>query len=236
MGVFTAGTTFLWLFTAVTSSRAKDLVELTATASQTGSCHSSVTLHCNISPKEGLKIREFSWVRDTGVNPEMCRVRNDNERIQCSNTSQMHLALTFKHLMPTDQGTYYCRMQSNMGLKATKSTVTVKDCYKRAETQSSVSKVDCHFYGVYPLGEVHWFSKEKNVTDKAKENSSMDQEGFYKVSSSLPSEGRAEEYNCSLWIPGTGAYLTSMLVRSGATSLQTVGVGWVLLLGTIFTV
>ncbi|XP_036373988.1 uncharacterized protein LOC118770408 [Megalops cyprinoides] len=245
MGVVTAAAFFLFLFAVVTSTT-NGLVELHANRLVTAQCHSRVTLHCNISSLNGLSVTLLAWIHEkTGEN--LCSFDNKashkpDARILCDYMPEKQLALTFKHVWPSDQGTYICKLRSNQGMKHVSSAVKVQECHGHAKQHSSSSQVECHFHGVYPQGEVHWFFHEKNVTLDATPATCAgpDHKGLYNVSSNLPTEKTTGDYTCSLWIPSTGDYLVSKKVnvwmpptqdhqRSRAASRHVVGLGWALL-------
>ncbi|KAJ8399700.1 hypothetical protein AAFF_G00408050 [Aldrovandia affinis] len=238
MAVFTPAALFLWFFAVVTTATNR-LMELRASGLVAEQCHGNVTLLCDISHDKTLKVNHFSWIR-MADGETLCTFNDDAEakkhnRILCKYTDQEQLALTLRHLLPADEGNYTCKLRSNLGIRHTMSAVKVRECFQGSEPVPSSSGVACRFYGVYPQGEVHWFDRDKNVTDKSTADNSgkPDRHGMYNVSSRLLTEDRSrEEYNCSLWIPSTGAYLTSTLVRmpvkGGATSVHIVGLVWVL--------
>ncbi|KAJ8363581.1 hypothetical protein SKAU_G00124120 [Synaphobranchus kaupii] len=236
---------FLWL--VVVASAANGLVDLEVKALVRAPCHSSVTLHCNISHVEGLEVEEISWIRMNDLET-LCMVNRteekkcDSHRIKCSYTPQAQLSLTISHLWPTDQGQHVCKLKSNKGVRNMISTVEVQECYGKVETDASSSGIACHFHGVHPLGKVHWFHHGKNVTFNSTTSNSNkpNHKGMYNVSSTLLTDGDSSYYNCSLWIPNTRTYLTSTLVHApkkvkgnagqneAFVSALIVGLGWFL--------
>ncbi|XP_035258866.1 uncharacterized protein LOC118219641 [Anguilla anguilla] len=242
---------FFWLL--LSSSAATKLVQLSTSDLVAEPCHSNVTLRCNVSKEAGLKVSSLSWIRKRD-NKTLCDNKtglksHDGHRIRCSYTPPTQLALTFTHLWPTDRGDYICKLRSNRGIKNNTSKVDVEECYGKVYTDYSPSKVGCHFHGVYPRGEVHWFHRGKNVTSDstAADPGDPNPKGMYNVSSTLRTEGDPNEYNCSLWIPGAKTYLASALVhgsergtrlagRGQAVSVHIVGLGWLLILAGVLIV
>lgn len=233
-----------WLFfwvTALVHSATHSLVELRASDPVAAPCHSAITLHCNISEENDLKVGELTWIHKEMA---LCIVTKAgpvslSPRVRCDYKPQAQLTLTISHLWPIDQGEYICRLWSNLGMKTKSTTVKVNECLGKLDTSSSTSEVGCHFQGVYPQGKVHWFHQGKNVTydSVAANTSKANHKGMYNVTGALLTRGGSNKYNCSLWIPSTGVYLTSALVqapklegrsggKSSAVSVYTVGLGW----------
>ncbi|XP_061079165.1 uncharacterized protein LOC133113989 [Conger conger] len=245
MEVFLLATLF-----PLVSSATNSLVELRASDVVAGPCHGRVTLVCDVSEEKGITVSSLSWIHVKEKRP-LCSTDHSIElkkqdRIRCRYTPQTRLALTISPLWPTDQGEYLCKLRSNLGMKNAKSQVQVQECFSGVNAVSSPSAVACHFYGVFPLGKVHWFHQGKNVTSAATSSIKEDHKGMYNVSSTLPvnEDSTAEEYNCSLWIPGAGAYRNSTLVHASqrtqriadpntAVSLHIFGLGSYLLLARV---
>ncbi|KAG7491665.1 hypothetical protein MATL_G00006380 [Megalops atlanticus] len=238
MGVITAAVFFLFLFAVVTSTT-NGLVELHANKVVTAQCHSRVTLHCNISSLNDLSVMLLTWIHEkTGEN--LClfdskELHEPDARILCSYRPEKQLALTFKNVSPSHQGTYICKLRSNQGMKHVSSVVKVQECHGTAEQHSSPSQVQCHFHGVYPQGEVHWFFHKKNVTLDATPATCTgpDHKGLYNVTSNLHTDKTTGNYTCSLWIPINRDCPVNIKVRmppsSRAASRHIVGLGWALL-------
>lgn len=89
-------------------------------------------------------------------------------------------------------------------------------CLGKNETSRNDSHVECSFEGVYPSGMVHWFQGNKNLTEDASMKQTKDKHNRFNIRSSLKlKEGNLREpYNCSLWMPSLGRYLT-ILQNSG---------------------
>lgn len=125
------------------------------------------------------------------------------------------------------------------------------ECYREAQPSISDEGPTCTFTEVYPDGEVHWFQGPNNVTGDPKIKTKQVKDGkFLTITSSLNRKTVSGEgaYNCSLWIPSTGAYLTSSLVpehgearvegpnANGAGAIGSVWKTFLVLLSTLFLV
>ncbi|KAJ8264128.1 hypothetical protein GJAV_G00145500 [Gymnothorax javanicus] len=233
---------FFWL-TAVVHSATHSLVELKASDPVAAPCHTAVTLYCNISEEKDLKVGELTWIHKETA---LCIVTKAgpvslSPRVRCDYKPQAQLALSISHLWPMDQGEYICSLSSNLGMKTVSTAVKVNECHGEVDIASSTSEVGCRFHGVYPQGEVHWFHQGKNVSHDSvtAKASNANHKGMYSVSSTLLTRSGSNKYNCSLWIPSSGVYLTSALVqaskldgrsggKSSAVSVYTAGLSWLL--------
>ncbi|CAB1344913.1 unnamed protein product, partial [Coregonus sp. 'balchen'] len=200
------------------------MVKLNTVDSLIVPCHQSVTLQCSISTsQEGLSVTHMAWVRQDGKC--LCDVNetgvtgthpgNTPSVMECSYTPQTQLTLTLLQVQPLEQGKYLCKLRSNKGVKMSTTTVKLQECYRTVQPSISDEGPTCTFTGVYPDGEVHWFQGPNNVTGESKINTKQVEDGgSLTVTSSLKRKTVSGEgsYNCSLWIPSTGAYLTSSLV------------------------
>lgn len=126
------------------------------------------------------------------------------------------------------------------------------ESYKEAQPSISDEGPTCTFTGVYPDGEVHWFQGPNNVTGDSTINTKQVEDGAsLTITSSLKRKtvSGEEAYNCSLWIPSTGSYLTSSLVvpehdkarvaqpnASGSGSIGPLWKPFLVLLSTLFLV
>eukprot|EP00063_Salmo_salar_P012063 XP_013986898.1 PREDICTED: uncharacterized protein LOC106564917 [Salmo salar] len=263
MNLFTQQTVILWLRVAVTLSNTEptaELVKLSTVDSLIVPCHQSVTLQCRISTfEEGLSIYHLAWVLQDGK--YLCDVNatgvmrthpgNTPSAMECSYTPQTQLSLTLLQVQPLEQGKYLCKLRSNHGVKETTTTVKLQECYREAQPSISDEGPTCTFTEVYPDGEVHWFQGPNNVTGDPKIKTKQVKDGkFLTITSSLNRKTVSGEgaYNCSLWIPSTGAYLTSSLVpehgearvegpnANGAGAIGSVWKTFLVLLSTLFLV
>lgn len=85
------------------------------------------------------------------------------------------------------------------------------DCLGPSGSSITKSHAKCWFSGVYPTGTVHWLQGDVNLTESASTREEQDQRGQYNVSSTIDvAEGNPRQpYECSLWIPSAGKYLSS---------------------------
>lgn len=85
-------------------------------------------------------------------------------------------------------------------------------CLGNNKTSRNVSHAECLFEGVYPSGVVHWFQGNKNLTDVANLTETKDELNRFNIRSAIKlKEGnRSESYNCSLWMPSLGRYLSTL--------------------------
>ncbi|XP_055762730.1 programmed cell death 1 ligand 1-like isoform X1 [Salvelinus fontinalis] len=260
MNLFTQQTVMLWLCAARTLTTA-ELVKLSTVDSVVVPCHQSVTLRCDISTfQEGLSINHLAWVRQDGKH--LCDVNatgvtgthpgSTPSAMECRYTPQTQLTLTLLQVQPLEQGKYLCKLRSNHGVKEATTTVKLQECYREAQPSISDEGPTCTFTGVYPDGEVHWFQGPNNVTGDSTINTKQVEEGAsLTITSSLKRKTVSGEgaYNCSLWIPSTGAYLTSSLVvpehgearaaqpnASGAGAIGPLWKPFLVLLSTLFLV
>lgn len=93
------------------------------------------------------------------------------------------------------------------------------DCYREAHVNASSEGVTCTFKGVHPEGEVHWFHGSTNLTGGPLRtiNSARLELAWPAITSTLligESNSQLQgPYNCSLWNPRSGRYITSRLVE-----------------------
>ncbi|XP_024252321.1 uncharacterized protein LOC112230315 isoform X2 [Oncorhynchus tshawytscha] len=260
MNLLTQQTVMLWLSVARTLTTA-ELVKLSTVDSVIVPCHQRVTLRCDITTfQEGLSIKHLAWVRQDGKH--LCDVNGTGvtgahsgstpSTMECSYTPQTQLTLTLLQVQPLEQGKYLCKLRSNHGVKEATTTVELQECYRKAQPSVSDEGPTCTFTGVYPDGEVHWFQGPNNVTGDSTINTKQVEDGAsLTITSSLKRKTVSGEgaYNCSLWIPSTGAYLTSSLVvpehskakvvqpnASGAESIGPLWKPFLFLLSTLFLV
>lgn len=89
------------------------------------------------------------------------------------------------------------------------------DCLNTSKHSINNSYAECCFFGVYPSGLIHWFQGNDNWTDSASTQIDKDQRGLVNVCSTLDvkkSKERSQPYNCSLWIPSAGKYLSHQII------------------------
>ncbi|KAI3360018.1 hypothetical protein L3Q82_014353 [Scortum barcoo] len=111
-------------------------------------------------------------------------------------------------------------------------TISSADCLENLTSSANDSHATCWFSGVYPSGSVHWFQGDVNLTDSTSPQTEMDQQGRFNVLSTVAVQkgNPREPYNCSLWIPSDGKYLSSELVyrvRTQNSSGSIVKLQWI---------
>nr|XP_023675127.1 uncharacterized protein LOC111847816 [Paramormyrops kingsleyae]XP_023675137.1 uncharacterized protein LOC111847816 [Paramormyrops kingsleyae] len=219
MALHLLGVFCLLLHTSV-GIAAKSLVDLETASTLLIPCYTRVALHCNISSQAELSVNKLAWI-DVASQTELCVVNmnnlssSGNHSMKCEYIPQKRLTLTFRHVHPEHQRTYKCSLKSNRGIKQATTKVKLQDCYRNKYLNLSASWATCHFSGVYPEGEVHWFHGDRNVTEHSDRHTTRrNHDGTFNVSSSLHTEHSSSE--CSLWIPSSKAYL----VRQPITKLN----------------
>ncbi|XP_032393574.1 uncharacterized protein LOC116703088 isoform X2 [Etheostoma spectabile] len=205
----------IW-FTSAVSIAGSQRVEL-QTISQVGArCGENVTLTCNAKPSGQLNIVKFIWL---AKNKSMCQYPENQTypKVLCESTSQPpdhSLTLTLLNVMPVDEGTYLCKLQSDLGAPSMKTVVTLQDCLGSFGYSINESHVECWFSGVYPSGTISWLQGDVNLVGPADTREVVDQLGLYNVSSTIDVQkgNLSQPYTCSLWITSAGKYLKSLQV------------------------
>ena len=86
-------------------------------------------------------------------------------------------------------------------------------CVGNSNHSHSESQLDCGFYGIYPLGTVHWFQGTVNLTHDATTTvTEEDHDGLFTIKSTLQVQ-QTQPVNCSLWIPSTRTYLATEIIQ-----------------------
>lgn len=160
--------------------------------------------------------------------------------VLCESTDQPphhSLTLTLLNVMPVDEGTYLCKLQSDLGAPSEKTVVTVQgklqrfnickyillivlkktktliftDCLGSFDSSINESHAECWFSGVYPSGTISWFQGDVNLTDPASTREEVDHLGLYNVSSTIDVQkgNLSQPYTCSLWIASARKHLQS---------------------------
>ncbi|XP_040917645.1 uncharacterized protein LOC121197936 isoform X1 [Toxotes jaculatrix] len=213
----------LWFTSAVSIAGSQDL-DLKVTSPKEATCGENVTLTCEASSSQQMDIKLLSWL---AKNKTVCTLADvqTNPEVLCKSTVEKskNLTLTLINVMPDDEGTYLCKIQSNLGPRSSQASVTLQDCLEGKKSLINESHAQCWFSGVYPRGTVHWFQENVNVTDTASTREEEDQHGQYKVYSEINVEkgNQGDTYNCSLWIPSNRKYLASQLLKSPGSMVKT---------------
>ncbi|KAL1006039.1 hypothetical protein UPYG_G00067110 [Umbra pygmaea] len=164
----------LWLTFAITPTTAV-LVAVYTKEAVTVPCNQSVTLHCNITYREGLSVKQLYWFRED-KEIKMCEVteswdNNTHLNEECNYTPNTQLSLTLLQVQKYDEGKYICKLRSNRGVKESSTTVSLQGspCYNKAKYRNNDEGPTCVFTGVHPDGEVHWFHGATNGRKTNKE-------------------------------------------------------------------
>ncbi|XP_034394895.1 uncharacterized protein LOC117734737 [Cyclopterus lumpus] len=150
------------------------------------------------------------------------------------------LSLTLLNVMPAHQGEYLCKLRSTFGAGHNTTTVIVQDCIGNYSFSVKESHAECWFSGVYPIGSVHWFQEEVNLTHSASTKQEMDSHGRYNVSSSIDvKKGNPNlPFECRLWKP-SGTHLSQTLPPIGKQESRSSGskvqLQWICVLVGIMT-
>ncbi|XP_051244931.1 uncharacterized protein LOC127356900 [Dicentrarchus labrax] len=230
----------IWFISAVRIAVSED-VPLQTVSEVVAQCGENVTLPCGVTMQSQLDIKLFSWVRgnklctyeDSQLDPEvLCESTED--------TPNHRLSMTLLNVMPVDQGEYFCKLRSKVGVGFAKTLVTVQDCFENSKSYIQKTHATCQFRGVYPSGTVHWFQGDVNLTDSAITQEEEDQYGRYDVMSTIDvQKGKSEPYRCSLWIPSVGKNLHAQelpMVKALESSGSMVRVQWICIMVEIMVV
>ncbi|XP_078125420.1 cell adhesion molecule 3-like isoform X2 [Sander vitreus] len=179
-------------------------VELQTISQVAAQCGENVTLTCDAKPSGQLKIFNFIWL---AKNKSLCQYPEGqtSPEVLCESTDQSphhSLTLTLLNVMPVDEGTYLCKLQSDLGAPSEKTVVTVQDCLGSFDSSINESHAECWFSGVYPSGTIFWFQGDVNLTDPAGTREEVNHLGLYNVSSTIDIQkgNLSQPYTCSLWI------------------------------------
>ncbi|XP_031176932.1 uncharacterized protein LOC116065510 isoform X1 [Sander lucioperca] len=202
----------IW-FTSAVSIAGSQRVELQTISQVAARCGENVTLTCDAKPSGQLKIFNFIWL---AKNKSMCQYPEGQTypEVLCESTDQPphhSLTLTLLNVMPVDEGTYLCKLQSDLGAPSEKTVVTVQDCLGSFDSSINESHAECWFSGVYPSGTISWFQGDVNLTDPASTREEVDHLGLYNVSSTIDVQkgNLSQPYTCSLWIASARKHLQS---------------------------
>ncbi|TKS91764.1 GTP-binding protein [Collichthys lucidus] len=161
-------------------------MELKAAPLKVARCGENVTLTCEATIKKS-DIVSLSFA--CGENKTCkCEDSQTNPEVQCESTDESprhRLNLTLINVMPVNQGNYTCKLRSIKGVDAAKTRVAVKECLGSSNSSTNQSDVTCWFDGVYPVGIIHWFQGDVNLTASTTTRKEQDQYGRYNVSSTI---------------------------------------------------
>ncbi|XP_049925376.1 uncharacterized protein LOC126405615 [Epinephelus moara] len=198
----------IWFMSAVCII-VSESVELQTISQIAAQCGNNVTLKCDAVSSHQLDIRSFEWLaRDKSV----CQNGHGqpDRKVLCERGDHS-LTLTLLNVMPDDQGTYLCKLRSTSGSGSKNTVVTVQDCLGSVGSSINESYAECWFTEVYPDSTVHWFQGDVNLTDLAVTQEAVDNQQYNYVSSKIVVQkgNLSQPYECSLWIPSTGKYLSN---------------------------
>ncbi|XP_071767693.1 uncharacterized protein LOC139921376 [Centroberyx gerrardi] len=216
----------LWLTTAfILTTQA--LVKVSVSPVVTAECGQQVTLLCNVSStRDGLSIKHLAWFQ----NHKLCDLGSDGNITEHHRHTQSgfhcryereqgQLSLVFQKVQPLESGNstrYMCKVHSNQGVEEGYTTVELQECGGNVDVAVTREGPACTFTGVHPDGDVHWFhgsTRLAGVSPRINTSKRVDAGGWLTVSSSLEKKDYKEPYNCSLWNPASGRYISSSLVQ-----------------------
>lgn len=102
-----------------------EIVSLQAVPQVVSKCGEQLTLTCEANSSQWLQIKTFSWL----FNGQEYQPGKPHAEILCKRADkppQHSLTLTILNVMPVNQGVYICKLRSNLGIKATNTTVRVQ--------------------------------------------------------------------------------------------------------------
>ncbi|XP_034749231.1 uncharacterized protein LOC117957528 isoform X2 [Etheostoma cragini] len=210
-------------------------VELQTISQVAAQCGENVKLTCDARPSGEMNIVKFIWL---AKNKTVCQYSEDqpHPKVLCESTSQPphhSLTLTLLNVMPVDEGTYLCKLHSDLGALSKKTVVTVQDCLGSFGYFINESRAECWFSGVYPSGTISWFQGDVNLPVPAGTREVVDQLGLYNVSSTIDVQkgNLSQPHRCSLWITSARKYLSSqqllMVKKQTRSSGSTVNLQWI---------
>lgn len=217
-------------------------VELEVTPEASAQCGKNLTLSCDAWSSQMLEIRLFDWL---AMNQTVCSCKNKKPDpqvlCQCTEENSHHwLNLTLINVMPANEGQYLCKLRSTLGVKSATTNVKVQDCLQSSRSFINTSHAVCWFSGVNPNSDVHWFQGDVNLTDSASTQEEEAQHGQYNVLSSIDVQkgNSTQPYNCSLWTPDDGTYLTSqqLRVKKSRSSASVLNLQWLCIVVAIMVV
>ncbi|XP_029993067.1 uncharacterized protein LOC115421351 [Sphaeramia orbicularis] len=207
----------LWLLTVFTFT-GQASVRLTVTPNITAECGKPVTLTCNASSLDGLRIMYMEWSQnetycsvDSEGNPNKPHTQKD---FSCEYKEGL-LSITFKKVQPLQsKNPFRCKLRSNRGSTHRYTRMELQECYGSVEAAQTADGPSCTFKQVYPDGDVHWFHGSHNLSDGSlsRVTKRVDKGGWLTIQSYLDKEGSAIPYNCSLKSIMSDRYMTSSLV------------------------
>lgn len=209
----------IW-FTSAVSIAVSNGLELQTISQVAAQCGKNVTLTCEATSSEKLDIQLFSWLAINKTQFSRCQYQHKQHdpQVLCESmaeTTHHRLTLTLLNVMPTNQGRYLCKLRTTQGVKSDKTDVTVEDCFGSSGSSINNSHAECWFKGVYPIGTVHWFQEDVDLTDSASTQEEQDQHGLYNILSTINvQEGNpSKPYNCSLWMPSATKYISTQYLE-----------------------
>lgn len=227
------GWILFWFTSAVTVAVGKD-VDMFALSSLLVQCGDNVQMPCEILTTP-LDIKYFAWVA-TNI---MCKYEDPRSGsgylCESQQTPKPNLTLTLLNVMPVNEGSYICKLRSNLAAKSVTTTVKIQACIGNSGTSINEDQARCWFSGVYPRGEIHWYQGEVNLTEFAKmEEDKIDHDGRYNISGTLDIQhgNKNQSYKCSLWIPSSEKSPSSLevsLIKSLNSSGSMVELLWIFL-------
>lgn len=119
---------FFNLVTPLSNNTVTQGVELQTTPQVTARCGEDVTLTCEATIPRQSEIKFFAWL----VRSETVCEHEDGQPDpvgRCKSTtdnSYRRLTLTLNNVIPVNEGKYFCKLRSNLGVKFATTDVTVQ--------------------------------------------------------------------------------------------------------------
>ncbi|XP_071391306.1 basal cell adhesion molecule-like [Centroberyx affinis] len=216
------------LLTAAFILTTQALVKVSVSPVVTAECGQQVSLHCNVSStRDGLSINHLAWIQN---DKPLCGLGSDGNITEhhrhtlsgfhCRyEREQGRLSLVFQKVQPLESGhstRYMCKLRSNQGVAEEHTTVELQECGGSVDAAVTPEGPTCTFRGVHPDGDVHWFHGSTRLAEgspRINTSKRVDAGGWLTVTSSLEKNDYKEPYNCSLWNPASGRYISSSLVQ-----------------------
>lgn len=191
----------VWLISSLftTGSQA---VKLYSDSEVKARCGDNVTLSCLARSTNQMAIRSFLWMSKGGMECIYANSRLDYKG-QCEKTPQNTLMLTLPNVMPINEGNYLCKIVSTTGQDHSTTDVVVQDCFGSSNSSINSTQAKCWFTGVYPLGTIHWYKGDVNLTDSAITENTTDTYNRYNIWSSIEVEQKSfnQTFQCCLRRP-----------------------------------
>ncbi|KAM3622892.1 uncharacterized protein V6R79_004365 [Siganus canaliculatus] len=232
-------TALLLCLLPVLTPATQELVRLNVSPSVTAECGKQVTVSCHASSSHiNLSVKLMEWYFNK---TSLCSVDSEGDitvhhrhalgDFDCE-YQDGKLSLNIQKVQPMQRGNYFCKLQSNMGVKHQYTAVELQECSGTAEGSETSDGLSCTFSHVYPDGDVQWFQGSDRLFGTPSHpttTKSVAEGGWLTIQSHLKSPRSDVSYNCTLISITSGRHLASAVVQSPKKArtgnLSTNGVG-----------